>query len=87
MTAAAPVYLWQADSATQGDRGVSDRPHAAREAAARCLRDGAPSALVEQATPALGTGSLGASWCRTGRAWAAVRDPAGGFSWVLVEAA
>lgn len=87
MTAAAPVYLWQADSATQGDRGVSDQPAKAREAAGRCLLGGAPSALVEQATPALGVSGLDGAWCRTGEAWRAAAAPGGGFAWVRVEAA
>jgi hypothetical protein len=86
VTAAAFAYLWQADGALAGGRGVSGEAWSARMAAEGCLRGGASSAVVEQATPALGVNSLDGAWCRTGQAWQAERVPGGGIRWVPVAA-
>jgi hypothetical protein len=87
VTAAAPVYLWQADSASSGSRGVCGELRRAQAAAEGCLREGATGAIVEEASAGLGASSLAGCWCRTGDAWLAVRGAGGAVEWAPVAAA
>jgi hypothetical protein len=85
--AAHTEYLWQADSADRGSRGICGDQAAARLAAEACMNtEGAPKALIRAATPGLGTAGLDDGWCPTGEAWLAARAPGGGIEWMPVPA-
>jgi hypothetical protein len=80
-------YLWQADSPTQGARGVCGEQWRARSRAEGCLLEGAPEAVIEVAAPGLGASSLAGCWCRTGEKWRASVGPGGGVEWIPVDTA
>ena len=79
--AIAVEYLWQADGPLRGDRGVCGDLAAAMLAAEGCLRGGARSVVIDEATPGLVTDSMDDGYCRTGRAWRA-RAADDGIAWV-----
>ncbi len=81
------AFLWQADSADHGSRGVCGDQAAARLAAEGCMNgEGATRALIRAATPGLEVGGLDDGWCPTGDAWLAEFAPGGGVTWVPVTA-
>ena len=77
----APEYLWQADSAVAGGRGVCGKPELAMAKAEGCLRGGAARALVEEVTPGVAAVGMDDGWCPTGKAWFAELVD-GGVVWV-----
>ena len=85
MTAA---WLWQADGPGRSDLGVTDDPGRARRHAARCLRDWADTAFVEEAaTGGVGAQTLAGGYPRTGRKWRGRVGALGHVSWSAVTAA
>jgi hypothetical protein len=78
-----PVYLWQADGAASGARGVShDRQAARRAAEGRLLSGEAATATVEEAVAELGARTLGDDYYwRTGKRWRARVGAGGRVRW------
>ena len=68
------VWLWDADGPGRSASGITDRDHAARDAAKEGMTaTGAATATVEQATHLAGGAWMRSGYHRTGTGWTASR--------------